>query len=67
MVMTTAIVKKWGNSLGVIIGRPVSKKLNLRPGQRISMDLKPVARKSYFGILKGFDHPFERDKDREFD
>lgn len=66
MVQITAVVKKWGNSLGVIIDNKVSKKLGLRAGEKISLDVSSKKRFSGFGLLKT-NEKFERDHDdREF-
>lgn len=61
-MLTTATVKKWGNSLGVIIDRQVSKKLGLKEGEQVQLDIEKNERISAFGkypLLKSF----ERDHD----
>ncbi|MFH0954561.1 MAG: hypothetical protein V1777_00460 [Candidatus Micrarchaeota archaeon] len=63
-MMTTAIVKKWGNSQAVIIDRQVSKKMGLKEGQSVKIDIEPNVRISAFGKYK-FLWPIERDRDRE--
>ncbi len=66
MVTTTAEVKKWGNSFGILIKSEVSKKLGLKNGEKVSVDIVPKKRFSAFGILKT-KKSFERDHDdREF-
>jgi len=62
MVSTTTEVKKWGNSFGVIIDRKTTKKLKLKEGQKISIDIVPREKISGFGITKGA-KPFKRDRD----
>lgn len=62
VVQVTAVVKKWGNSLGVIIDNSVSKKLDLKEGEKISLDILPKKRFSGFGILKTRER-FEREHD----
>lgn len=65
-MLTTAVVKKWGNSLGVIIDSQTSKKIGLKEGQQVTIDIEPHERISGFGILKT-SKTFERDHDdREF-
>ena len=66
ILQTTAVVKKWGNSLGVIIDRNASKKLGLKEGQQVSLEIVPKGKVSAFGITKG-SRGFRRDHaDREF-
>lgn len=66
MVTTTAVVKKWGNSFGILIKSNVSRKLELKTGEEVSIDIVPKKRFSAFGVLKT-KKSFERDHDdREF-
>ena len=66
MVSITVEVKKWGNSFGVVIDSKTTKKLKLKEGQKISIDIVPKKRISGFGITKGA-KPFKREfDDREF-
>jgi len=65
-MMATAVVKKWGNSLGIIIDSQTSKKIGLKEGQRVTIDIEPHVRTSAFGKYP-FLKSFERDHDdREF-
>lgn len=54
--MITAKAKEWGNSIGVIIPRDVVEKLNIHPGDEISLDIgkkDKVLRELYgFGKFK---------------
>lgn len=65
MVSTVAEVKKWGNSLGVVIPRETARRLNLSEGGKVQLDILPQRRISGFGIAKGAmpfkREPFERD------
>ncbi len=66
-MLTTAVVKKWGNSLGIIIDSQTSKKLRLKEGQQVHIDIEPTVRASAFGKYPSLKVPFERDHDdREF-
>ncbi|MBU0662896.1 AbrB/MazE/SpoVT family DNA-binding domain-containing protein [Candidatus Micrarchaeota archaeon] len=60
MVSTVAEVKKWGNSLGVVIPRETARKLNLSEGRKVQLDILPRRRISGFGIAKGA-MPFKRE------
>ncbi len=63
---TKAIVKKWGNSVGVVIAKETAQKLKLKPGQEVDLDIKPRKFVDGFGMFKGAGS-FERDHDdREF-
>lgn len=37
--MITAKAKEWGNSIGVIIPKDIVEKLNIHPGDEISLDI----------------------------
>ena len=64
-MQTTAVVKKWGNSLGVVIDSKTTKKLGIKEGQEVKIDIEPNIRISAFGKFKFFKTPLERDRDRE--
>ena len=51
-VHVVAKVKKWGNSVGVIIESEATKKLGLKEGELIDMDIVPKKRIDAFGISK---------------
>ncbi len=66
MVHTEVIVKKWGNSFGLIIPSEVAKSLALKEGKKIDLDLTAKKKISGFGLAKGA-KPFKREHDdREF-
>ncbi len=59
-------VKKWGNSLGVIIPHTIVKKLHLRDGSKIGLEISSKEKISGFGIAKGASS-FKRElEEREF-
>ncbi len=62
LVRTDATVKRWGNSLGIIIPKEAARKLGLKEGERIDVDFLPKKRIDGFGMSKGIG-PFERDHD----
>jgi antitoxin component of MazEF toxin-antitoxin module len=62
-MLTTAVVKKWGNSLGIIIDSQTSKKIGLKEGQRVTINIEPHERVSAFGKYPQLKVPFERDHD----
>lgn len=68
MVMTESKIKKWGNSLGIIIPKEDAKMMELKEGETIIVDF--IRKKSLdgFGIFKK-SGPFVRDHnilDRDF-
>lgn len=66
MASVNAEVKKWGNSLSVIIPRDTVKKLHLVKGEMVGLEVFPKRRASGFGIAKGA-KSFKRELDeREF-
>ncbi len=66
MVQTTAQVKKWGNSLGIIIDKKVSKKLGLKEGEKINLDIISKEKMKGFGITKGAKSFRSENDEREF-
>ncbi len=68
MVHATVETKKWGNSIGVIIPREVAKRLDLKPGEKLGIDVEKKERVDFFGVARGKGlRPFERDhNDHEF-
>jgi antitoxin component of MazEF toxin-antitoxin module len=63
-MLTTATVKKWGNSLGIVIDSQTSKKIGLKEGQAVNIDITPIKPVSAFGKYPNL-KPIERDRDRE--
>lgn len=62
MVMANAQVKKWGNSLGVIIPSKTVKQLKLREGKIIQIEVKVKEKINGFGIFKGA-KPFKEEEE----
>jgi len=59
-------VKTWGNSLGIIIPAEEVKKLKLKKGDRVRVEIIAKKRIDGFGMWKGEKYePFVRDPDRE--
>ena len=56
-------VKKWGNSLALIIPAEKAKELDISEGEAVDLDIKKCGRVDAFGIFKGA-KPFKRDKDK---
>lgn len=66
MASITTEVKRWGNSLGVIIPSETAKKLDLTEGEKVGLEIFPKKKISGFGITKGA-HSFKRElEEREF-
>ncbi len=59
-----AELKAWGNSLGVIIPADEVKKLQLKKGDTVKIEVIKKKRIDGFGIAKGAG-PFVRDPDRD--
>lgn len=55
MIMTEAVVKKWGNSLGVIIPKDVLDKEHIKENDKIKIIVYKENNnlKKSFGLLKG--------------
>ncbi len=53
MVHITAEVKRWGNSLGIILPAQVSKKIELKVGEKVELDIGKRHFVDGFGLLKG--------------
>jgi antitoxin component of MazEF toxin-antitoxin module len=65
--MIEAKLKKWGNSIGVILPSEKLKKLGLRQGDKVEVEISSGKRINGFGIAKGA-KPFkeEEEKHKEF-
>ncbi|HIH16658.1 MAG TPA: hypothetical protein HA252_04605 [Candidatus Diapherotrites archaeon] len=61
MVSVEVTVKKWGNSLGLIIPREASKKLELREGKRVRVELTSAKFVDAFGLCRGL-KPFKKEE-----
>ena len=53
MCHNIAKVKRWGNSLGIVIPRDTIKLLNLKEGEVIDIDIQKKIKVDGFGIFKG--------------
>ena len=62
-----AQLRKWGNSLGVLLSIKQLRQLGLKEGDQIEIEVKGKKRLDGFGIAKGT-KPFEREdiSDEEF-
>ena len=68
MVVVESYVKKWGNSLGVVIPMEAVKSMKIKEKDKIVVDLMTKKRINGFGVFKGA-KPFVREEDildREF-
>ncbi len=61
--MVEAVLKKWGNSLGVILPAEKLKELRLRSGDRVEIDIVPKKRIDAFGLCKGA-RSFKEEKEK---
>jgi len=62
MAVAEIRVKKWGNSIGVIIPKDIVKIENLHVGDTIKVEIAKEKRVNTFGIFKG-GPPFEREEE----
>ena len=53
MVMAETKVKKWGNSLGLVIPKEITKLEDLSEGDIVKIEISKEKRIDAFGILKG--------------
>jgi len=53
MAMAETKIKKWGNSLALIIPREITKLEDLNEGDIVKMDISKEKRVDAFGIFKG--------------
>ena len=53
MAMTETKIKKWGNSLALIIPREIAKVEDLNEGDIVKMEISKGKRLDAFGIFKG--------------
>ena len=53
MAMTEIKIKKWGNSLALIIPREITKLEDLNEGDIVKMDISKEKRVDAFGMFKG--------------
>ena len=62
MVELKSEVRKWGNSLGLIIPKEIVKKEHLKPGQKVTALLLKESNvlKKTFGMAKGWKTPTKK-------
>lgn len=61
-MIAESTVKTWGHSLGVVIPNEIVKKMELKKGETVSIDLVKKKKIDAFGMCKGA-KPFEREAD----
>ena len=61
-MIVEAKVKKWGNSIGLIIPKNIVKIENLHIGDTIKVEIAKEKRVNAFGMFKGAP-PFEREEE----
>lgn len=66
MTMAEIRVKKWGNSIGIIIPNEIAKIEAISDGDIIKVDIMNNRRVSGFGMFKGIG-PYVKEKDRRDD
>ena len=56
--------RKWGSSIGIILPKAFVDKANIKPNEKIVIELKkrPLA-KEFFGLLKDWKRPTQEIKD----
>jgi len=62
MAIAAVQIKRWGNSLGVIIPASTAKQLNLKEGKMAIIEIKAKERIDCFGICKGA-KPFKEEEE----
>ncbi len=61
MAQFKAIVKRWGNSLGVVLPKGVIAETKIKPGQEVEVILpKKVDLSKIFGTLKDWKKPTQK-------
>ena len=61
MVVVENKAKRWGNSFGVVIPAEVARKIKLKEGQIVEVDIRLKKRVDAFGMFSGA-KPFKEDK-----
>ena len=64
--MVAVELKKWGNSIGVILPAEKLKELNLIEGDTVELDLVKKEPRDGFGLCKSV-HSFEEEKESHTD
>jgi len=66
MTMAEIKIKKWGNSLALIVPKGIVRQEEIDEGDIVKVEIEKEKRVDAFGILKGMPR-FERDKDEHED
>ena len=66
MIFATVEVKKWGNSLGLIVPKRTAHQIGLKPGEKIEIEIVKKQKADFFGICRG-GRPFKRELDEHRD
>jgi len=62
MTIAELEIKEWGNSLGLIIPKDITKEESLQEGDRVRIEVHKLKRLDGFGLFRGA-NPFERDEE----
>jgi len=60
MAIAESTIKKWGNSLGMIIPQETAKQMKLQENQEVIVEITLKKKEEGFGIFKGA-KPFKRE------
>jgi len=66
MAMAEVVVKSWGNSLGIVLPKELTKHENIKSGDRIKIDIIVKKGLEGFGLLKGLGSYVEDTEHEEF-
>lgn len=66
MPMTEVKIKQWGNSLGLIIPKEITKREELNVGDIVKVEISKEKRIDAFGMLKG-SSPFGKEDEGDSD
>ena len=61
MTISESRIKKWGNSLGVVIPKNTVEEMALKEGEKVSIDIVKKQKISAWGLCKGA-KPFQREE-----
>ncbi|MFH1849228.1 MAG: AbrB/MazE/SpoVT family DNA-binding domain-containing protein [archaeon] len=62
MAISESRIKKWGNSLGIVIPKNTVKEMALKEGEKVSIDIVKKQKINAWGLCKGA-KPFHREED----
>jgi len=57
-------IRRWGNSLGLVIPAKIARKLGIKEGESVDVDIRKKTRVDGFGIFSG-ERPFREEKEHE--